>query len=466
LSLHLRPPRRRRPLTHERDAGLIVRPAARPSGSQRRCVAGLEQLEVEVDGDHVADEGGRDGLAQPEVAAPQPAGGLEAGVARTAGEGTLTDAAIFNAAVEEIIDGLLQDAHDRGETLTREQAAYDALIEMANRINTTDWTDLDEVPDDDIDEPDPVDNEDQDDGADVVVEPHGGDTGVRVDRNPMKATRKRPRRKAQPYLGIVRAELPALRRGYPIGDEVVEIAGLGPISVPEAREILGGDAVLQLVLTNGVNANVTNLRRQPNTAQRMALLAQMPCCSVKGCARTWVQLDHRKDWAATHVTRLEDLDPLCWWHHQQKTLHGWALVDGAGKRAFVPPTDPRHPDNTRTRPAADGNNDSHTHGPTASDAADAQASRSPATDTRTCVSVATDTADTRSPGSATTDSRTCGPAVTSGDTTSGPVATGAMDASASVPAPRDDTAAGDVGPDSADCDLQRTSPPQRGLVAV
>ena len=39
------------------------------------------------------------------------------------------------------------------------------------------------------------------------------------------------------------------------------------------------------------------------------------------------------------------------YHHHQKTVHGWALVDGTGKRPMVPPDDPRHPNHThRQRP--------------------------------------------------------------------------------------------------------------------
>jgi hypothetical protein len=37
------------------------------------------------------------------------------------------------------------------------------------------------------------------------------------------------------------------------------------------------------------------------------------------------------------------LDGHCCHHHDKKTLEGWALVEGVGKRAFVPPDDPRHP---------------------------------------------------------------------------------------------------------------------------
>ena len=37
------------------------------------------------------------------------------------------------------------------------------------------------------------------------------------------------------------------------------------------------------------------------------------------------------------------LDLLCPFHHGLKTTKNWALVDGHGKRAFVPPDDPAHP---------------------------------------------------------------------------------------------------------------------------
>jgi hypothetical protein len=40
---------------------------------------------------------------------------------------------------------------------------------------------------------------------------------------------------------------------------------------------------------------------------------------------------------------LEMLDRLCRYHHRLKTTKGWALVEGTGKRDFVPPEDPRHP---------------------------------------------------------------------------------------------------------------------------
>jgi hypothetical protein len=63
-------------------------------------------------------------------------------------------------------------------------------------------------------------------------------------------------------------------------------------------------------------------------------------------------MDHRIDWADTHITLLDLLDLLCDHHHRRKTKDGWALVDGRGKRAFVPPDDHCHPRNVHGPPSA------------------------------------------------------------------------------------------------------------------
>ncbi|MCA1842766.1 MAG: hypothetical protein LC792_06155, partial [Actinobacteria bacterium] len=81
-----------------------------------------------------------------------------------------------------------------------------------------------------------------------------------------------------------------------------------------------------------------------------------PMCSVEGCnSLAHLEVDHRRDWAQTHVTDLAYLDRLCPAHHHRKTHHGWALVGGRGKRPFVAPDDPRHPRHTgnQTHPPPD-----------------------------------------------------------------------------------------------------------------
>jgi hypothetical protein len=151
---------------------------------------------------------------------------------------------------------------------------------------------------------------------------------------------------------VLRVDLASLVRGRVEPDETCEIAGLGPISVATAREMLS-ESVLKLVLTNGVDVrNVTHLGRGPNMAQKIALLWEQPLCSREGCGhRARLEYDHSDgfEYHKTRHTRLDELNPLCDPDHDLKTNHGWALVEGTGIRPMVPPDDPRHPRNQNSR---------------------------------------------------------------------------------------------------------------------
>lgn len=165
------------------------------------------------------------------------------------------------------------------------------------------------------------------------------------------AARKGDGRSAGRYLGLIRCDLAALQRGAVHGDELCEIAGLGPVPIRTAVDVLG-DATWKLLITRGVDvANVTTLSRKATAAMLAALAWRSPVCSVEGCGRTILQTDHRIPWATTHHTTLDELDELCPHHHDAKTHDGWELADGCGVRAMVPPDDPRHPRHTRGGPA-------------------------------------------------------------------------------------------------------------------
>jgi Domain of unknown function (DUF222) len=207
----------------------------------------------------------------------------------------VAEGARFEAALEPIIDRLFQRGRLQGRKEPREAYAFDALIELADRDGT-------------------------------------GTDG--------KVMRPKPR-----YMAIIHVDVEALIRGEVEGDEKCEIPGLGPIPVRVARELLG-DAILKLVITKGVDvANVVHLGRSPTAAQRIALLWSKPKCANVACSSRFVQLDHRDPWANTHHTKLDETDPLCPHDHDLKTNHGWLLVEGSGRRAFVPPDDSRHPRN-------------------------------------------------------------------------------------------------------------------------
>jgi hypothetical protein len=138
-----------------------------------------------------------------------------------------------------------------------------------------------------------------------------------------------------------------LLRGYPLDGEVCDIPGFGTTTVEAVRDMIAtGDPVLKAIVTNGKKVvGVVHMRRRPNAYQKSALDWLFPTCAAKGCGTRgcFLETDHREDWARTHITVLELLDRLCRYHHRLKTTKGWALVEGTGKRDFVPPDDPRHP---------------------------------------------------------------------------------------------------------------------------
>jgi hypothetical protein len=195
-------------------------------------------------------------------------------------------------ALEPLIDDMFETARKRDEHEPREAYAFDALVALA-------------------------------------------------DRDPAQQRRHKPR-----YLGLLRVDHAALVRGRVDGDERCEITGIGPVPVTTARELLG-DAVLKLVITKGVDvANVVHLGRGPTAAQRVALSWIEPKCTNDACSRTFVQPHHGAGgYAVTKRTVLRELDNLCHHDHWLQHHRGWDLVDGAGRRPFVPPTDPRHPKN-------------------------------------------------------------------------------------------------------------------------
>jgi hypothetical protein len=129
------------------------------------------------------------------------------------------------------------------------------------------------------------------------------------------------------------------------GDTTCEIAGVGTVSLDALRAALP-DPWVQLVITRGKDVlNVTNIGRGADLWQQAALdWTHRGRCSNIACSRTvQIQNDHRVPWADEQVTELPNLDPMCIPDHRKKTHRGWELVEGTGRRAFVPPDDPRHP---------------------------------------------------------------------------------------------------------------------------
>jgi hypothetical protein len=223
--------------------------------------------------------------------------------------GTVDDGARFMNVLEPLIDGQFKKAKAEGRQEPVAAYAFDALMEMAELAGSP-------------------------------AEPAAGSTPGAAE--PEKA--KKPKRTPAKNLAILRIDYETLVRGAVEGEEMCEIRGLGPIPVRIARDLLG-DAILKLVITKGVDVvSVTHLGRSATMAQQVALWWQSHMCTRDTCTRAQrLQNDHGPEWRTTKHTRLSELDPVCGPDHDLKTNHGWDFVNGKGRRAMVPPDDPRHP---------------------------------------------------------------------------------------------------------------------------
>ena len=146
---------------------------------------------------------------------------------------------------------------------------------------------------------------------------------------------------------IARVDAVALRRGHTVAGETCDIEGVGPVPVAALLELLPR-AAIDVIVTDGEEVfNVTSFSRRANVRQQVVLHWLGVECAREGCSATRrLEVDHRIDWATTHVTELKALDWLCTPDHRRKTHEGWALVHGRGRRRMVPPDDPDHPANS------------------------------------------------------------------------------------------------------------------------
>ena len=150
-------------------------------------------------------------------------------------------------------------------------------------------------------------------------------------------------RKNEPKAEVaVRVDLGTLRRGFVEGDETCEIAGVGPIPVEVAKDLLG-DAVFHVVVTDGVDVKaVTSKKRTIPASLRRALMERDRTCAVPGCDATeHLQIDHRWDFAKGGPTQFSNLSRLCTAHHRMKTTAGFRLVKDGDDIRWLGPDEQR-----------------------------------------------------------------------------------------------------------------------------
>jgi hypothetical protein len=143
---------------------------------------------------------------------------------------------------------------------------------------------------------------------------------------------------------VIVQDLMAYRRGHAHPGEVSHLIGGGPIPVRLARR-LAKDTFLKVVLHDGVNIHtVAHFGRYRPAELDTALELGAPpdfdgvTCADVGCDRRYgLQWDHEDPVANGGVTRHDNLQPLCYDHHTQKTERDRKAGRLRGRKERAPP---------------------------------------------------------------------------------------------------------------------------------
>ena len=113
-----------------------------------------------------------------------------------------------------------------------------------------------------------------------------------------------------------------------LNDNPGELAGYGPVIADIARQVANQltDGDWSYTITHHGQPVVSGTtKRRPTAAQKRGVLARWRTCIHPGCRMpaTEADIDHRIPWTQQHRTQTKDLYPLCRYHHNLKTRHGW-----------------------------------------------------------------------------------------------------------------------------------------------
>ena len=137
------------------------------------------------------------------------------------------------------------------------------------------------------------------DGRREPMEAYAADALAELARRATTGSDVKPSRRAKV---LARVDLPALLRGYPVGDETCELAGYGPVAVSAIRDLLETeDPFLAAIVTKSKEVvGIAHLGRRATAYQQSALEWLYPTCAVEGCnSLAFLENDHREDWART-----------------------------------------------------------------------------------------------------------------------------------------------------------------------
>ncbi|HSL56730.1 MAG TPA: HNH endonuclease signature motif containing protein, partial [Acidimicrobiales bacterium] len=172
---------------------------------------------------------------------------------------------------------------------------------------------------------------------------------------PRRRAPGRRRARAPRPIVVIRIDHTALWRGVTAGDEVCEIAGIGPVPVAHVADLIAtGDPVIKAVVVTGRDITaMATIDRRTKADLRLAVLERDRRCQVPGCEVTFpLELDHHHPVAAGGPDTYTNLRFLCHHHHRQRT-QGYDLVGPPGARRWLDP----HGNTITTDPEPTAGND-------------------------------------------------------------------------------------------------------------
>ena len=145
---------------------------------------------------------------------------------------------------------------------------------------------------------------------------------------------------------VILVDAIALQRGYAAPGETCTIPGVGDVSVPWAKQVLG-DAVFEVLVHNGtdITTYASSTRHRPRPVE-LAVTIRDRACIVAGCHHDrHTEYDHRDNYADTKRTDYQNLGLLCTRHHDEKTHRGARLERIDDHWIWHPPPRPEPTDN-------------------------------------------------------------------------------------------------------------------------
>lgn len=178
-----------------------------------------------------------------------------------------------------------------------------------------------------------------------------GDDGERVgcssdvgDAEP-RSTRPRrgvPRARSSSVRHAIVVTVPhaAFWRGHTTAGETCEVPGVGTVPVSEVHKLLDDDPIIKTVVTKGrdITALGTATRSIKEDLRLAVALSSDGTCEVPDCeARRFVELDHEWEYHKGGPTTYDNLRPLCTFHHDLRTNHGYELQGTPGNYEWIAP---------------------------------------------------------------------------------------------------------------------------------